>query len=333
MLARFRQIVAFLVVALITPPCTIGQSADATIKAIRGAEKLAHSTALYRDCKSLELPSGSTDQIRDSWRQSYEFVRNYLREDNAQSLRHTFALESTLTHGQFTTEVNLNEALNNLNRSVVLVTPESLPSYSYEGSTAAIIVTTGLMSHICGALLPSDSFWTVEEQELRKTAFPVTLKHAEDNAHRIAAKFLVNGVRYGGIKLFVLGHETSHLLLDRYSGDLVAAKGYQEGNNDCLATFFLETRADIVGVAALMGVPIADKVDEPLRNSLNKLQPETVENIKKISIRKGVTDLLEIIDKEKEWKPSADSCARGAQQRRMELEHALNNLDKKSKPN
>jgi hypothetical protein len=312
-------------------PCVLGQSANTAVTTIRRSEDLAHSTALYRDCKALEGATVNTDRIRDSWAKSYESVRKYLRENDAESLKHAFTIEGTLTSGQFTTVVNVNEALNNLNRSTVMVTQESSPSYSYEGSTAAIIMTTGLMRHICNTLLPNDLFQTLKEEVTRAGTKAEDSKHAAEESQKLAARFLLIGIRYSGVKIFVLGHEASHLLLDRYSGDLVGGKGYQ-GNSGCAATFYLETRADIVGVSALRRIPLSDKVDDALRDELGDFPPETATNMDKVAIRYGVSDLLGIVEKERDWQPSADSCAKNAQQRRGELEHALDNFDKKANP-
>ena len=303
-----------------------------TVQEIRQSEKLAHATALYRDCEAVPKSDSKINltRIEESWRTDFDTIKRYLREDNGAAIERALSLASMLTNGKFSTRTTAKEVMDLLDRTTIKAGNRTAAAYALSGYR--IIITTGLIRHICDRLLPNDSFdELVREAKLAAQIVQLEEQRAAQSTARnksasLAANFIVRSIQYTGLKLFVLGHEAAHVLLDPYSKEIVSAEGYQEKHKGCLETFYLETRSDIVGLSAVRQVSTADKIDAVLRPELATFPNRDIENMGKFAVHAGISDLFTIIEKETEWQPDPE-CAYGATQRRQQLEKALRKLE------
>ncbi len=314
-----------------------GALADELREKIRASARVARSTTLYRDCQAVQPPDRARvnfTKAAETWRGSYDAIKRHWRDNEGRFARHALTLEAILTNGRFSTGGTPREVLDRLEGSIVRVKDDPDPAYAFSDSPLEIIVTIGLIRHICDYLLPADSFdKLVRDAEAASRAGgegPDKGKALSDKATELAARFMVRSTRYAGLRIFVLGHESSHLSLDRYSKDLAEAKDYQENGKECLGIFYRETRGDIIGLSAVRDIPIADKVDELIRKQMSEFSKADLENMGSVATQTGFRDFLTIIEKEKAWQPDA-TCTYGAFQRRQQLEEALRRSDAKSK--
>lgn len=144
-----------------------------------------------------------------------------------------------------------------------------------------------------------------------------TTKILRTESLRRANVFLIQSIRYEGLKVFVLAHEATHLSLDRFSPDLLKAKGYQ-GQTDCVSAMYTETRVDIVGESAVRNIPIAS-ISQEVRDRPGKYSDSLLANFSELATRAAYKDQLTIIQKTKEWLDYS-SCQFSPQQRRDTLD-------------
>jgi hypothetical protein len=103
-----------------------------------------------------------------------------------------------------------------------------------------------------------------------------------------ANSLLIQSIRYESLKLFVLAHEATHISLDGFSPDLMTAKGYQ-GRTDCVAAFYKETRADIVGESAVRNLPITT-ISQEVREHPERYSESLLTSLPELAARAGYKD-------------------------------------------
>ena len=126
-----------------------------------------------------------------------------------------------------------------------------------------------------------------------------TTKILRTESLRRANSFLIQSIRYESLKLFVLAHEATHISLDGFSPDLMAAKGYQ-GQTDCVTAFYKETRADIVGESAVRNLSIAT-ISQEVREHPERYSESVLASFTELATRAGYKDQLTIVQNTKEW--------------------------------
>jgi len=138
----------------------------------------------------------------------------------------------------------------------------------------------------------------------------------------LAGRVGLQSIKYSGLKIFVLGHEASHVVLDPYSEDLEAEKGYQKGAGDgCASMFFLETRADVIGLSTLLSSPSAGKIGE-LGGIV--FSDSEIEKMGDAAIDTGFRALFAVMEKEEKTEPKTSSfCVLSAEQRRSQLDEQV----------
>lgn len=303
-------------------------AADKPTQIVDEAERSAQATTLYLDCQA--IPSwdkvNDIDRLQASWNSSFNIVKRYLSENNGDRAGRALQIEASITRGMYSTQATAQQVVAVLQSSELVVSIDSGAALSLDTTPPKLVVDTALIRYACDYLLPTESF-----DELRQSAREISAGRGvgatdridllRTKATKLANAFLIQSIRYESLKLFVLAHEATHISIDRFSPDLLQAKGYQGGQTDCVTVMYLETRADIVGESAVRNLPIStisDEVgDHPTRYSERDLA-----SLDKLAIVAAYKDQLSIIEKTKEWL-NYSGCEFSPVQRRDTLDRAF----------
>jgi hypothetical protein len=312
--------------------------ADDPAQVVDDAERSAHATALYLDCSAVPSWDHVTDidRLKTSWNSTYSVVKRYLVEHGGERAGRALQIEAVLTHNLYSTQATAQQVVAVLQSSELIVSIDSGAAFSVDTTPPKLVVDTALIRYACDYLLPRETFDDLRQSareistaNAAKMSATTKILHAE--SLRRANAFLIQSIRYEGLKLFVLAHEATHLSLDKFSPDLLKAKGYQ-GQTDCVSAMYTETRADIVGESAVRNIPIAS-ISQEVHDHPGKYPDSLLASFSELATRAAYKDQLTIIQQTKEWLDYS-SCQFSPQQRRDQLDAVFAREDlKKHIPN
>lgn len=286
-----------------------GQTPEQLLRKLESDRRLVSGTDLYRDCEAANRGGREAQALlASSWRRSFEALKAWLKADDAGETKFSLTLEPMLTNGLFKPEVNSEQVLQRLNKLTLRMNDTHGFVYS-SGEAREIVIDEDLVCKLCERLTPTDSFEGLNESAARVVTLPTEQQRAAarsllaERSSALTATFLVRSARYAGVKLFVVGHETSHAILDPFSKDLLEEKGYNREPVHIVTMIWTETRADLLGVRALTYMPTIEKLDPVIRAHATEFSQADLDGMAKIALLYGADDVLSILAAEETGVP------------------------------
>ena len=303
---------------------SFAQRADADI---RNSIEVSHMTALYLDCAEVAKADDGANlgDIAAHWGESLMHVKQFFSSDDESHVPWAISLEESIDYQATHTHATANQVSDRIKATKLVITRKDGAAQSFIEGPPVIEITTGLIRRVCHSLLPAGDFSKLLDEarvSAQKGDVPEELQvqdHLRTEASKLAASFRVHDITYAGLRIFTLGHELSHATLDKFSTDLTDGSVYA-GGQDCAAAFFTETRADLVGQAAVESTSLKDMLGDPFATHLHEFSPEELKNMNKTATVLSSEEQLKVVVSTKEWE--TDACL-SPEQRRQALHDSI----------
>ena len=259
------------------------------LNAIRDQKAIITTTTLYKDCLALpsaELSDGNMGRIVETWKTSFDTVRRHALANNA-----SFVVRLSQIDISGKNEWPLNTSISNvvalLPRSSLRLgictggetacTNWSIPPNANSSST--ITVTYALIRNICDYFQPTEAVKKLNAKETQSSHMQSSKRELEQ-AEELTSKLIVADLQYAALRVFILGHEATHVMLEPYTSP--------DSPN-----IYAEMRADIAGILMTAEIPPEQLIDKRMLPLGDKFR----QNLRSLICYSGYGSFLSALEK------------------------------------